>query len=359
MFKIARPLFLHCKTPLHAGTGSDLGYIDLPIQREKHTGFPKVEASSLKGALREVFEGNVVLNGTKYELVPTLNPNFLHAFPNASSNWKKMKRKNDGAEVEYQYIKYQESIDLSFGPESDNSHAGALGFTDARLLLFPVKSLKGIFAWVTCERVLTKFKEELELCNQVNPKKEITDLIATLATIPGENTIGDLSLLGIGVTNNKGKIVLEEYSLDATDKPNSQNKNITKDFAIELNKYLKLDDLSKRLFILSNDEFTDFVKLHTEVITRIKIGDSGTADGGALFNEEFLPTESVLYSLVMASRIFKKEDTDKGIFAENGGPQKDHEKLMDYFTQGLKDVFQLGGDATLGKGIIKSITTLI
>ena len=37
MYKLARPLFLHCQTPLHAGTGQDLGYIDLPIQREKHT----------------------------------------------------------------------------------------------------------------------------------------------------------------------------------------------------------------------------------------------------------------------------------------------------------------------------------
>jgi len=328
MFKLARPLFLHCKTPLHAGTGSDVGYIDQPIQREKHTGFPKVESSSLKGALREDFENNETVLKAPFDVTKKVNG--------------------------------QNNIDLSFGPESGDSHAGALGFTDARLLLFPVKSLKGIFAWVTCSGVLTKFKEELELCNQVSTKKEITDLIATLATIPAENTIGDLSLLGIGVANNKGKIVLEEYSLDATDKSNTQNKNITGDFARELNKHLNLDDLAKRLFILSNDEFTDFVKMHTELITRIRIGDNGTAANNALFNEEYLPTESVMYSLVMASRIFKKEDADKGIFAENGSAQKDHEKLMDYFKQGLNNkVFQLGGNATLGKGLIKSITSLI
>jgi CRISPR/Cas system CMR subunit Cmr4 (Cas7 group RAMP superfamily) len=62
----------------------------------------------------------------------------------------------------------------------------------------------------------------------------------------------------------------------------------------------------------------------------------------------------------MASRIFKKEDADKGIFAENSSAQKDHVKLMDYFKQGLNNkVFQLGGNATLGKGLIKSITSLI
>ena len=56
MFKCKHPLFLQCQTPLHAGSGSEIGLVDLPIQRERHTTFPKIEASSLKGALREAFE---------------------------------------------------------------------------------------------------------------------------------------------------------------------------------------------------------------------------------------------------------------------------------------------------------------
>ena len=55
MFKQAKPLFLIVETPLHAGSGTDLGIVDLPIQREKHTDYPKVEASGLKGAIREIF----------------------------------------------------------------------------------------------------------------------------------------------------------------------------------------------------------------------------------------------------------------------------------------------------------------
>lgn len=317
MYKLARPLFLHCLSPLHAGTGSDLGYIDLPIQREKHTGFPKVEASSLKGALREIFEQNTDELQVPFDVT------------------KKVNEKNN--------------IDLSFGPESGDAHAGAIGFTDARLLLFPVKSLKGIFAWVTCPRVLEKFKSELLLCHNTKEKKELEDLANEVPSSSQlDNTISDLGLLGIN-----GKVVLEEYAFTLT-----QRESVKK-FATELNKYLKLTDLDKRLIILQNDEFTDFVKLHTEVITRIKIGDSGTAEGQALFNEEFLPAESVLYSLVLASPIFKEKDSDKGIFKENGGTEKDYEKLMQYFNQGLKDVFQLGGDATLGKGITKTIKTLL
>lgn len=35
MFQTSKPLFFICETPLHAGSGSDLGIVDLPIQREK------------------------------------------------------------------------------------------------------------------------------------------------------------------------------------------------------------------------------------------------------------------------------------------------------------------------------------
>ncbi len=56
MYQHADPLYLICETPLHAGSGSDLGIVDMPIQRERHTGFPKVESSGLKGCLREAFE---------------------------------------------------------------------------------------------------------------------------------------------------------------------------------------------------------------------------------------------------------------------------------------------------------------
>ena len=51
MYKMANPFFLVVETPLHVGSGTELGIIDLPIQRERHTGFPKIEASGLKGCI--------------------------------------------------------------------------------------------------------------------------------------------------------------------------------------------------------------------------------------------------------------------------------------------------------------------
>jgi CRISPR-associated protein Cmr4 len=45
---------LYTVSPLHAGSGAIIGAVDLPIQRERHTGWPHVQASALKGAFRSM-----------------------------------------------------------------------------------------------------------------------------------------------------------------------------------------------------------------------------------------------------------------------------------------------------------------
>ena len=44
---------IYAETSIHAGTGSDIGIVDLPIQRERHTEYPVIWSSSLKGAIRK------------------------------------------------------------------------------------------------------------------------------------------------------------------------------------------------------------------------------------------------------------------------------------------------------------------
>jgi CRISPR-associated protein Cmr4 len=75
-----------------------------------------------------------------------------------------------------------------------------------------------------------------------------------------------------------------------------------------------------------------------------------------LFTEEFLPSESILYSLVLASPIFQpKEKKDKSIFHQTDNKDKPEEiSVMDFFEMGLKSVIQVGGNATLGKGIVRT-----
>ena len=347
MTKNCSPLFLTCETPLHAGSGDALGVVDLPIQRERHTSFPKIEASSLKGALREAFEEQVVSqlkeDKSNLEDVKTLlkKLNIVFGFDeNALRNFSKDELKNLFAEKK--------------GEEPKTDFAGAIGFTDARLLLFPVKSMKGVFAWITCPRVLRRFETDMQLTNENFSIDNIPDN-------PEENKcylLGDLDELKI--KNNH--IVLEEYAFEV--KKLEKNTEVNEEKPRKKKNEELQNWLAAHLFdagsywhgkaktsivILSDDDFKDFVNLSTEVITRIGIDNlKGTVKDGALFTEEYLPAESVLYATVLANPEFSN-DTDK-LTAED---------VMKFFKETLnlpemRNIFQLGGNATLGKGIVRS-----
>lgn len=312
MYKLAKPLFLLCESPLHAGSGSDLGIVDLPIQRERHTGFPKIESSSLKGALRERFEG-------------VLGP------------------KNDG-------------LLATFGPDSGGNdwetYASSIGFTDARLLLFPVKSMRGVFAWITCPRVLDRFIEDM--------KSAGVELGFT--TTPAANTMPSTASLRIKEGSNA--IILESYKFE----PSTEDEN-TKDFANWMMAHVFkgsgpywMQKAAQDIVVLSNDDFTDFVNLSTEVVTRTQIDNqTGTVKGGALFTEEYLPEESVMYSLVLAAPVFPGTEKVK-IPKLNGKPGATESDVMSFFKTALEDSgdgkinnrFQLGANKTLGKGLIRT-----
>jgi len=331
-------MFLTTETPLHAGSGSDLGIVDLPIQRERHTGFPKIEASSLKGALRESFEG--------------INKEFEVSSKPIQINGKAENK----------------DLHLVFGPEGDDAHAGAIGFSDARLLLFPVKSMKGVFAWVTCPKVLSQFKRDMEIISD-NADKKIEIKIPTFEKL-GENfCYSNSGKLTINKEKNNEKLIaLEEYTFECK-KIEDEFKIDNKDFGTWLAanavnpESAWAEKIKSDIVVLSNDDFKDFTELSTEVITRIRIGnDTGTVEEGP-FNEEYLPAETVMYSLAFASDFFlSKEQKDNYRKAEKPSKlidiEKDqketHELVMKFLEKGisaLNNLVQIGGNATLGKGL--------
>ena len=48
-------LTIFTRTPLHVGAGSSVGAVDQPIFRERHTRFPVIPGSALKGVLADLF----------------------------------------------------------------------------------------------------------------------------------------------------------------------------------------------------------------------------------------------------------------------------------------------------------------
>jgi CRISPR-associated protein Cmr4 len=308
MFERTAMLFLYCETPVHAGTGTSLSIVDLPIQRERITGLPIVQASSLKGVLR--------------------------------------------AEVER--LKGKQIAEALFGPETQRAHehAGCVSPHDARLLLFPIRSLVGVFAWATCPLVLERFKREMiaagfQIGWQVpNPANSHQALVAHDDTIVAD-----------------GKVVLEEFAFKA--QPSEETKSIAEWLAEnafpQSPEYKPFRDwLPKRFVILPDDAFRDFTQLATEVIARIRLKpETKTVAEGALWTEEHLPSETLLYAPIFVSKPLAPKDNVPNEFKENNEPSaaKVLEFLKDLTTPNSNkpylDRLQIGGDETVGRGIVK------
>lgn len=333
MFKYAKPFFIRTISPMHVGSGSDLGIVDLPIQREKHTGFPKIEASSLKGSIREALE-NISEEKKEKLLKKKLSEETGENFDLIQF----------GAEAELIH-NYSYALNLVFGYDDDGldekvrnkfknntEFAGAIGFSDAKILLFPVKSAKGIFAWITSFQILK------QLIHDLNLAKVELEPIAHKNINNDEAIVANREFISIN-----GNVILEEYSFNITEE-NSQLSEL-------LAKLTGIEEIKDRLVIIDDDSFKDFVNLSTEVITRTKIDNTtGTVARGALFNEEYLPAESIMYFTVFTSPIFQKEE-NMGIFK---GKINNQEKLVfEFFRNSLPEVIQIGGNATLGKGLVE------
>ena len=291
MFEASTLLYIHVETPLHVGSGRNLGAVDLPIQREVTTGYPMVQASSLKGRLR------------------------------AEARPPRMEA------AEFKAI---------FGPDTaDNpsEHAGALAPGDAKLLLFPVRSLAGVFAWTTSRDVLARFRRDARMVGVGVDWDLPPDGGATEALVSGNRLIGG------------GKVVLEEFAFDPVQSEVAgqigrwlANHALP---ATEEYRYWR-DALPGRFAILPNDFFRDLAQLSTEVVTRVRLNEkTKTVERGALWTEESLPVDTLLYAPVMAT----------STRAQNGARLEGRQVLAKVAGLGLARV-QLGGDETVGRGMV-------
>ncbi|MEW6405861.1 MAG: type III-B CRISPR module RAMP protein Cmr4 [Chloroflexota bacterium] len=275
----AKLLFTHALSPLHAGTGQGVGVIDLPIAREKATNLPYLPGSSLKGVLRD-------------------------ACPESD----------------------REKI---FGPETTNAadYAGSVQFTDQRLLLMPIRSLTGTFAWVTSPLVLRRFLRDAGMA-KTNPFAAVT--------VP-QSPADDHCLVSAAskITGTDGKVTLEDLPLKA-----DSNTDLGT-WADELGRILFPDDknwqeiLEGRLCLVSDDTLAFLLETATEVVARIALEDeTKTVKRGALWYEESLPAESVLSGLVIAAEVKAKP-----------------ESVFNAISTIVARPLQFGGDATVGRGL--------
>ncbi|HEA3083724.1 TPA: type III-B CRISPR module RAMP protein Cmr4 [Aeromonas dhakensis] len=236
-------LGLHAHTWIHAGSGEKDGVVDLPIQREAHTGWPVIFGSSLKGAMRSQVSRNKGERG-ELSLVTLFGPDSLHA-----------------------------------GASSDKIHAGALLVSDARLLWLPVRSLTSHTRFVTCPALLRRLLADLQRAGQpqslVLPK------------------VGELEALIAG--NQIGRLYLEEYAFTA------RTESALTPWGALLARFCDLDaqQILSQLTLIHDDQFAHLCQAAIPVHPHIALKADKSVRDGMLWYEEALPPESLFYSLLL------------------------------------------------------------
>ncbi len=244
-----RLCILYALTPMHAGAGQALKAVDLPIQRERHTAWPMVQASGIKGALRDW----------------------------CSKAWKK-----EGFDTDL--------TERIFGPEgeTDTHWAGAVTLTDARLLAFPVRSQVAPFVHVTSPAVLKRLKEDLEILSWADLPSSLPQVVEN-EFIP---LCGDLPK----------EVVLEDLVTKKKDTKEDGWSALLKNLCPEI----------ENLLLISNEAYNLLVCMATEVQAHIAIDNTtGTVKEGSLRYQEYLPADSVLYFLAFFANERSRKDQFK------------------------------------------------
>ena len=251
--------WIHAVTPLHVGAGRGLGYIDMPIAREKATNWPYIPGSSIKGVIAEHFGASEESIRNKEE-----HRDLKAAFGTSGSD--------------------------------NNCAAGALVFTDADILCLPVRSFYGTFAWTTSPFCMMRVNRDIDI-------PEFPEGIRALVA-------NDSKLIREG-----GKIYLEDLDLKTqkSDEAGKIAESIASSVFGENEKWQKV--FAERFAIVNDDIFTFLCESGTEVSAHIRIdGKTGIVQDGALWYEEALPAESILTGRVWCDKVFVSGITEKDLF---------------------------------------------
>ncbi len=302
-------LTLYTRTPLHVGSGTSVDVVDLPIMRERITGFPVIPASSLKGVLlqhaREHFEDGV------------------HA--RATSIPAEAKILFGAADIEGEGTERKQV-----------SNAGCVQIMEAKLLAFPVRSLAGCFAWLTCPAVLERFQRD------TGRKFKVPQPGKDQAVVPGDST---LTIPG------QAQVVFEEYALVTLPGEGAKAKEVADVLKGVCADPLWVESVVKRVAVLNDENFQHFVTTCTEVVAHIKINpETRTVHGGALFNQENVPCEALFYSVLSVlppRRDTGEKDPMKALAVANA-------RLTELLPTQKPTILQIGGDETTGHGLCET-----
>lgn len=284
-------LGLYTETPLHCGAESATGYVDLPIQRERHTGYPVIPGSTLKGVLKDDMAGETRLGADEV-------------------------RELFGADA----------------GADEEPRPGRVSFGDGLLVAFPIRSSGAPFHWVTCPFALERAGRALGV-----------------AGLPVDEPDR-----GTAWASSSGEVLLEELRLQKRELSAFFGSDRSTGFGHllallpgEARGFAHTQSVfPERLLIVRDEDFQELVTVGTEVLTRIKLNEVGTTHTytekeaaelgimdrtGNLFVEEVVPPETLF---LCSLRAVKKEG----------------KRFADVMAD--LELTRVGGDETIGRGLV-------
>lgn len=278
-------LGLTAQTSIHAGASSSEAAIDLPIQREGHTDWPVILGSGVKGALRSYA--------------------------------------NDELD--------KHDVTNLFGPDTNNGsdHAGALLIGDARIVLLPVRSMTSHVKWVTCPALLKRLQNDMYRMD-LNPQD-----LPDFSLIQAENAlVADASAEHLYLEEFKFKTMSADLSALFDNLQKITDANMREDFA-------------NNLVVVSDDQFRFLCRNAVPVNAHIAIeSETKTVKSGALWYQETLPAETIMYVCVSATNSRIK------------GEKLAAEHVLNKLTGAIQKnkYVQIGGNMTTGMGWFEVVT---
>ena len=303
---------LYTLSPLHYGVGQTAAAVDLPVAREAGSDLPVVPASGIKGAARALLRQHLS----------------------------------------------SEAIEMLFGPELDNptetsqevsskakSGAALLGFTEGRLLAYPMRAFNQPFYHVTCPLLLDRLQRDLR-------RLPVPDAWRAWAEQPLPDALHEKA--GV-VSRNKVEAPLVIEDLVYADQEVAEVPWLAQSAQLFARQLLPDSEVYTRnrlgdyLVSIPDGDFAMLIRRIVPVRARTQLTDGKTTDkwespdgevqSGNLWYEEYVPAETLFVTLVGQRR------------PGDGGVGNAPIGLEQFETQAqVLSMIQIGGNETVGYG---------
>lgn len=290
-------LYLYTESPLHAGGADAEGLLDLPIQREATTGYPVVWGQSLKGALRAAGH---------------------------DAGW-------DEDDLDRVFGKAVQRDDKS----GANPTAGLLTVGDAQLVALPVPTLRRTFAWATSSMALSRLARKYTHARLTRELPAVPDVahdrgVATDTEWTVADQVVGPCLVSVSRPNVAGALT------GWADRIATDGIGDGSHLSYFANKF------RSDLLLVGTSVMDQLLRECTEHSVRVQLNPKTKTVEQGPFTSEYLPSETLL-AAVLTLRTPRSGEAEQNT---------DHRRLLGKLLDGT--ALQIGGDETLGKGLVWS-----